>query len=85
MLALMPSLTSTKCCISSRPNYFLPSAEIIFFSGYIYGLSLNGQSSSLWAGFKPFRYETLPLLLPIPAASRAFPQYTIPRVDKQQI
>ena len=55
--------------------------ETIFYSLYVYGLSLNGRSSSMWAGFKPYRFEMVPLILPIPPARRAFPQYTV-RIHK---
>ena len=80
MFALIPIFSFSKSLLTSRLTYILPAIEFLFYSGYIYGLSLNGRSSSMWAGFKPYRYAMVPLILPIPPASRAFPQYTIPPV-----
>lgn len=83
MFALIPILSLSKCLFVSRPSsYILPIAEFIFYSGYIYSLSLNGRSSSMWAGFKPYKYAMVPLILPVPPSSRAFPQYTIPPTAK---
>jgi hypothetical protein len=80
MFALIPILSLGKNIFASRPSYMLLAIEFIFYTGYIYGLSLNGRSSSIWAGFKPYKYAIVPLILPIPPSSRAFPQYTVPPI-----
>lgn len=82
MFALIPIFSFGKSFFASRPSYIFPAIEFLFYSVYIYGLSLNGRSSSMWAGFKPFRYAMVPLILPIPPSCRAFPQYTIPPTAK---
>ena len=78
-MALIPVISFAKGRLfSSRSYLFLAVFVASFYSIYIYGLSVNGLSNSMWAGMKPYRYEMIPLMLSVPPSSRAFPQYTVP-------